>query len=261
MFVSKVQIHQLPWSKRGHDKVIISFSVSDHRKMSLPTTGAFLQGELAARQINARGRRYSGPDLSVTKPNMAVAIRSACSFDDFEKDEKFGQSVFSNIGDAMTDGDHDPVKSTKLISRTIRLNLNTSTKSGRPCEFQDSPKSMKRCSRPDVRKVFKDIQQFTQLSPSCSPQGSLRGSPRGSLKGSNSHDLHRWNSPVSSPKRGSYASASAMNIAPGTWMDNFWGISLNTEYGSHNITSFKVHYCWALSDTFSLVGFLIALHH
>lgn len=67
----------------------------------------------------------------------------------------------------------EPMKVTKLISRTIRLNLNVATKM---VDVQASPKSMKRYMKADVRDMFKERIGSPRGSPSLSSRHLRRGS-------------------------------------------------------------------------------------
>ena len=76
----------------------------------------------------------------------------------------------------------ETMKVTKLISRTIRLNLNVAT---RNIDVQASPKSMKRCLKTDVRDMFKER------------MGSPRGSPTFTRHLRRGSDLSRSLGPLS----------------------------------------------------------------
>ncbi len=132
----------------------------------------------------------------------------------------FVQICNRNLGQAYTVSDPDPIKVTKLISRTIRLNLNVMAKDGSPLSVQASPKAMKRCQRTDVRDVFKE--RISLGSPRASPKFVPRHARRASdfSKSPVMNDLRdsRSHCSVDGTSKG-YASVVnyAWNIPPVKW--------------------------------------------
>lgn len=109
--------------------------------------------------VDRSGFEQDIPDSSVLEAELNRLVQSSVPL--FKSDSSMKLST-------------ETMKVTKLISRTIRLNLNVATKT---VEVQASPKSMKRCLKTDVRDAFKErMGSPSRASPTLSSRHFRRGS-------------------------------------------------------------------------------------
>ena len=152
--------------------------------------------------VDRSGFEQDIPDSSVLEAELNRLVQSSVPL--FKSDSSMKLST-------------ETMKVTKLISRTIRLNLNVATKT---VEVQASPKSMKRCLKTDVRDAFKERMGSPSFFEGPLSQGPLSQGPL-SLQGlGDIKDSKSDTRSIRSGRSGSgYASVSncAWNIPPINW--------------------------------------------